>query len=215
MPVAYLQTDRPNPVMLLGVPMVVWRDGQGEWRVFKDQCPHRKAPLSGEAKTGGGRGEWAVARASLQACIRSGRAGMYAAASPFAILRNCWGGETQEFAGVSRGGTSCAKLLMGNRRAAWPCKHLPPPRTTHVRFRTRTRCRSPRNVASAATPPPPPCLPAIVRPRVLLMPCRGPHRGGRHPRLLLPRLALQRRLWRLHTRPAGQRPAATRPPARP
>lgn len=28
--------------------MVAWRDGSGAWRVFKDACPHRLAPLSGE-----------------------------------------------------------------------------------------------------------------------------------------------------------------------
>ncbi|KAG2443553.1 hypothetical protein HXX76_001905 [Chlamydomonas incerta] len=46
LPEAYLRADRPTPVTLLGVPLVVWRDGAGSWRVFKDQCPHRMAPLS-------------------------------------------------------------------------------------------------------------------------------------------------------------------------
>ncbi|PNH03919.1 Pheophorbide a oxygenase, chloroplastic [Tetrabaena socialis] len=50
MPLAYLRPDRPNAVTLLGMPMVAWRDGSGSWRVFKDQCPHRLAPLSGEGK---------------------------------------------------------------------------------------------------------------------------------------------------------------------
>lgn len=46
-PVENLKPDRPNPIMLLGMPLVVWRDGSGAWRVFKDACPHRLAPLSG------------------------------------------------------------------------------------------------------------------------------------------------------------------------
>ncbi|KAG2497156.1 hypothetical protein HYH03_004746 [Edaphochlamys debaryana] len=46
MPVSYLRTDRPTPVTLLGMPLVVWRDGKGAWRVFRDRCPHRMAPLS-------------------------------------------------------------------------------------------------------------------------------------------------------------------------
>ncbi|GLC51286.1 hypothetical protein PLESTB_000486100 [Pleodorina starrii] len=46
MPVSYLRTDRPNPITLLGIPLVIWRDGVGEWRVFLDRCPHRLVPLS-------------------------------------------------------------------------------------------------------------------------------------------------------------------------
>ncbi|EFJ50048.1 hypothetical protein VOLCADRAFT_89016 [Volvox carteri f. nagariensis] len=45
-PVDYLKPDRPNPVTLLGITMVVWRDAGGRWRVFRDRCPHRLAPLS-------------------------------------------------------------------------------------------------------------------------------------------------------------------------
>ncbi|GLI61892.1 hypothetical protein VaNZ11_004404, partial [Volvox africanus] len=46
MPESYLRPDRPNPITLLGIPMVVWRDARGTWRVFRDRCPHRLAPLS-------------------------------------------------------------------------------------------------------------------------------------------------------------------------
>lgn len=31
---------------LLGKRLVLWKDGQGEWRCFEDKCPHRLAPLS-------------------------------------------------------------------------------------------------------------------------------------------------------------------------
>lgn len=36
----------PTPFQLLGRELVVWKDQQGEWRVFLDKCPHRLAPLS-------------------------------------------------------------------------------------------------------------------------------------------------------------------------
>jgi hypothetical protein len=36
----------PTPFQLLGRELVVWKDQQGEWRVFVDKCPHRLAPLS-------------------------------------------------------------------------------------------------------------------------------------------------------------------------
>ena len=39
--VADLPTDRPTPVRLLGNPVVLWKDGDGDWRAFKDLCPHR------------------------------------------------------------------------------------------------------------------------------------------------------------------------------
>jgi phenylpropionate dioxygenase-like ring-hydroxylating dioxygenase large terminal subunit len=68
-PEPYLRTDRPNAITLLGIPLVVWLDkttaattiagasngpenaassssGRGTWRVFRDACPHRLAPLS-------------------------------------------------------------------------------------------------------------------------------------------------------------------------
>ena len=32
---------------VLGYDLVVWRDGSGTWRAFRDACPHRAAPLSG------------------------------------------------------------------------------------------------------------------------------------------------------------------------
>lgn len=37
---------RPWPVTVLGTELVVWRDGEGQWRVFDDACPHRKVALS-------------------------------------------------------------------------------------------------------------------------------------------------------------------------
>jgi hypothetical protein len=52
MPVDYLDPGRPNPVMLMGLPLVAWRDGGGAWRVFHDACPHRLAPLSGGGRLG-------------------------------------------------------------------------------------------------------------------------------------------------------------------
>lgn len=36
----------PTAVHLLGGELVVWKDLEGEWRVFLDKCPHRLAPLS-------------------------------------------------------------------------------------------------------------------------------------------------------------------------
>lgn len=42
-----LDKKQPNTFTLLGQNLVIWWDQQGEtWRVFKDQCPHRLAPLS-------------------------------------------------------------------------------------------------------------------------------------------------------------------------
>lgn len=43
---ADLVPGRPHAVELLGQPLVLWRDGEGEWRAFEDRCPHRLAPLS-------------------------------------------------------------------------------------------------------------------------------------------------------------------------
>lgn len=45
-PVNYLDPARPHALELLGIKMVVWRDGAATWRVFKDACPHRLAALS-------------------------------------------------------------------------------------------------------------------------------------------------------------------------
>ena len=36
-----LPTDRPTAARLLGNAVVLWKDGQGKWRAFKDLCPHR------------------------------------------------------------------------------------------------------------------------------------------------------------------------------
>ncbi|XRB16033.1 Rieske domain-containing protein [Pseudoscourfieldia marina] len=41
-----INPDLPHAVSLFGERLVVWKDGQGEWRVFEDRCPHRAAPLS-------------------------------------------------------------------------------------------------------------------------------------------------------------------------
>jgi phenylpropionate dioxygenase-like ring-hydroxylating dioxygenase large terminal subunit len=40
-PVSYLDPSRPTPITLLGQQLVLWRDGGGAWRCFKDACPHR------------------------------------------------------------------------------------------------------------------------------------------------------------------------------
>lgn len=45
-PVESLPEDRPWAVKVLGKDLVVWKDGQGVWRVFADACPHRKVALS-------------------------------------------------------------------------------------------------------------------------------------------------------------------------
>lgn len=41
-----LDETKPHPTTLLGVDLVVWKDGTGKWNVFEDKCPHRLAPLS-------------------------------------------------------------------------------------------------------------------------------------------------------------------------
>ena len=41
-----LDPSVPTPFQLLGRELVIWKDPQGEWRVFLDKCPHRLAPLS-------------------------------------------------------------------------------------------------------------------------------------------------------------------------
>jgi phenylpropionate dioxygenase-like ring-hydroxylating dioxygenase large terminal subunit len=48
-PMAVIQDmdeGRPNKLQLLGEKLVAWKDGEGEWRVFEDRCPHRNVPLS-------------------------------------------------------------------------------------------------------------------------------------------------------------------------
>jgi len=55
-----LAPDRPHAIRLLGNPLVVWRDGGGAWRCFKDVCPHRSLFLEARhigglcSKAGGG-----------------------------------------------------------------------------------------------------------------------------------------------------------------
>jgi len=41
-----LDPTKPHPTQLLGVDIVVWRNGSNKWSVFEDKCPHRLAPLS-------------------------------------------------------------------------------------------------------------------------------------------------------------------------
>ena len=36
----------PYAFDLLGKRLVLWRDGEGQWRCFEDKCPHRYANLS-------------------------------------------------------------------------------------------------------------------------------------------------------------------------
>lgn len=44
----FIAADKPAPVTLLGLNLVVWKDKSGSWCVWRDQCPHRLAPLSGK-----------------------------------------------------------------------------------------------------------------------------------------------------------------------
>eukprot|EP01026_Neomeris_dumetosa_P056729 TRINITY_DN51_c0_g1_i1.p1 TRINITY_DN51_c0_g1~~TRINITY_DN51_c0_g1_i1.p1 ORF type:complete len:509 (-),score=32.37 TRINITY_DN51_c0_g1_i1:646-2172(-) len=49
-----LEADRPNQLQLLGRDLVVWQDGERQWRCFEDKCPHRLVPLSeGRIETDG------------------------------------------------------------------------------------------------------------------------------------------------------------------
>lgn len=41
-----LDQGRPAKLELLGQDLVAWVDGEGQWRVFEDRCPHRNVPLS-------------------------------------------------------------------------------------------------------------------------------------------------------------------------
>ncbi|EFJ52179.1 hypothetical protein VOLCADRAFT_56359, partial [Volvox carteri f. nagariensis] len=45
-PLSSLDPSRPNPVMVLGEQLVVWRHSLRGWVVQRDVCPHRLAPLS-------------------------------------------------------------------------------------------------------------------------------------------------------------------------
>jgi len=47
-------TESPRSERLLGESWVLWRDAEGSVRVFRDECPHRLAPLSlGQREEGG------------------------------------------------------------------------------------------------------------------------------------------------------------------
>lgn len=41
-----LDPTRPTRYSLLGIDMVFWKDGSGEWKALEDKCSHRLAPLS-------------------------------------------------------------------------------------------------------------------------------------------------------------------------
>uniref|UniRef100_A0A0E0KKF7 Rieske domain-containing protein n=1 Tax=Oryza punctata TaxID=4537 RepID=A0A0E0KKF7_ORYPU len=45
-PVCDLDKRKPHGKMVMGLSVVAWFDGGGEWRVVDDACPHRLAPLS-------------------------------------------------------------------------------------------------------------------------------------------------------------------------
>lgn len=45
-PIDQLPEDRPWGFRVLGKALVAWKDGEGQWRVFEDACPHRRVPLS-------------------------------------------------------------------------------------------------------------------------------------------------------------------------
>lgn len=42
----FLDAERPHAIQVLGMDLVLWRDGSQTWRCFEDICPHRLAPLS-------------------------------------------------------------------------------------------------------------------------------------------------------------------------
>ncbi|KAG2449747.1 hypothetical protein HYH02_005272 [Chlamydomonas schloesseri] len=41
-----LDPRRPHATHLLGIPLALWKNAQGQWRAVEDRCPHRLAPLS-------------------------------------------------------------------------------------------------------------------------------------------------------------------------
>lgn len=41
-----LDPKKPHPFTLIGLDLVLWRDGDKKWQAFADACPHRLAPLS-------------------------------------------------------------------------------------------------------------------------------------------------------------------------
>lgn len=40
-----LDPQKPTAATLLGVPVVMWKDGSGSWNCFEDKCPHRWVKL--------------------------------------------------------------------------------------------------------------------------------------------------------------------------
>ncbi len=44
--IEFLDATKPHAFQLLGKNVVLWRDGNQQWRCFVDACPHRLAPLS-------------------------------------------------------------------------------------------------------------------------------------------------------------------------
>ena len=44
--VDHLDHTHPHAIQLLGKDLVLWRDGDNQWRCFDDACPHRLVPLS-------------------------------------------------------------------------------------------------------------------------------------------------------------------------
>ncbi len=45
-PLSYLDVSRPTALTLLDKNLVIWRDGNQQWRVMDDVCPHRLVQLS-------------------------------------------------------------------------------------------------------------------------------------------------------------------------
>jgi len=43
--VSDLDAQNPTPHTLLNISMVVWQDGEGNWGVCEDRCPHRSVAL--------------------------------------------------------------------------------------------------------------------------------------------------------------------------
>ncbi|ERT05514.1 rieske domain protein [Lyngbya aestuarii BL J] len=45
-PLSYLDVSHPTALTLLGKKLVIWRDGNQQWKVMDDVCPHRRVQLS-------------------------------------------------------------------------------------------------------------------------------------------------------------------------
>ncbi|MGB3640032.1 MAG: Rieske 2Fe-2S domain-containing protein [Rivularia sp. (in: cyanobacteria)] len=45
-PVEDIDPQKPTPVTVLGIRLVIWKPKSSDYRVFLDKCPHRLAPLS-------------------------------------------------------------------------------------------------------------------------------------------------------------------------